>query len=48
MKKESLYTASLNKREERIDMAKFGKVLTAMVTPFTNSGELDLNEAGHA
>ena len=27
-------------------MAKFGKVLTAMVTPFTNSGELDLNEAG--
>lgn len=27
-------------------MARFGKVLTAMVTPFTNSGELDLNEAG--
>ena len=27
-------------------MSRFGKVLTAMVTPFTSSGDLDLDEAG--
>ena len=27
-------------------MSRFGKVLTAMVTPFTNTGDLDLDEAG--
>ena len=27
-------------------MSRFGRVLTAMVTPFTSSGDLDLNEAG--
>ena len=27
-------------------MPRFGKVLTAMVTPFTSSGDLDLGEAG--
>ncbi len=26
-------------------MPKFGRVLTAMVTPFTDSGDLDLGEA---
>ena len=27
-------------------MSRFGKVLTAMVTPFTSTGDLDLDEAG--
>ena len=45
MKRESIYAASL-RYEERINMSRFGKVLTAMVTPFTSSGDLDLDEAG--
>ena len=38
-------TASLHKRVKGNAMPQFGRVLTAMVTPFTQSGDLDLEEA---
>ena len=37
--------ASLHKRVKGNAMPQFGRVLTAMVTPFTQSGDLDLEEA---